>query len=273
MAYQNRYGWLGALLGLGAPLGALVWRFVKTGPDGLLAWLQNEWLQVGDFYVYMTLGTVTAFAVFGYILGRRSEVLKEENEETKGTVSALNVLAITDGLTGLYNHRYLHEMLKQEVERVERYKTPLTCLMLDIDNFKSINDSHGHPFGDHVLASMAAIIREHVRRIDIVGRYGGEEFMVLMPHASAEVAEVIAERIRKAVEGFAFTTQDITARITLSIGLATYPNPAAGIIDKDTFLNAADQALYRAKSAGKNRLVIYPAGAPVAPRHHSPKNS
>ncbi len=273
MRNEERFALLGAVLGLGAPAGALVWRFVATYHTGLWAWFQSEWASVGGFYLYMTLGTVTAFALFGFFLGRNNDVLKDENEKAQGTVSTLNLLAITDGLTGVYNHRHIQEMLAQEVERVERYKTPLSCLMLDIDNFKTVNDTHGHPFGDHVLAQIAQIIRDQVRRIDIVGRYGGEEFMVLMPHAEADVAEVIGERIRKAVESTLFTFQQMSAKVTLSIGLATYPDTAAGIFDKDSFLNASDQALYNAKAAGKNKTIVFKSSVSAPPLKPAPKNS
>lgn len=243
MRYPNPYAWIGASLGLGAPLGALVLRFVMIAPREFYPWLLQEWAQAGGFYVYMTVGSVTAFSLFGYVMGRRNKDLKQ--------------LAIRDGLTGIYNHRHLQETLNREVTRAGRYKTPLSCLMIDIDDFKKINDIHGHPFGDHVLVSLAALFQQQVRNIDSVGRYGGEEFMVVMPHAAEQEAYAVAERIRQAVENFDFSLENISTSITISIGLATYPHLPRGVCDKNTFIKQADQALYRAKAAGKNRTILF----------------
>jgi len=209
----------------------------------VLSTLALEWQTARYYYVYMTFGSVIAFGLFGLLLGRHDE--------------SLNDLSITDGLTGLYNHRYLHEQLAREIRRSDRYRAPLTCLMLDIDDFKKVNDQWGHPFGDAVLAKTAGLIRETVRTTDTVGRYGGEEFLVMMPQTSREAALLLAERIRRTVEAYPFSLGDGMVHVTLSIGLATYPSLTLGVRNKSALLSAADQALYKAKRTGKNRTVVW----------------
>src|SRR5262249_21609350 len=152
---------IGVLLGLGAPLGSIVARGLCLHRGWWGAWLGQELGVHAYFYAYMTIGCVLVFTLFGYLMGRRSDVLQDESASVKTTFQTLDLLAITDGLTGLYNHRYLQERLSLELESADRYKTPITCLMLDIDNFKTINDRYGHPFGDLVLATVARILREN----------------------------------------------------------------------------------------------------------------
>ena len=147
------------------------------------------------------------------------------------------------------------------MERATRYQTPFTCLMLDIDDFKSINDTHGHPFGDQVLRTVAHIIREQVRRVDTAGRYGGEEFMIFMPHTTSEQVLPLAERIRTEVQEYPFHARGENVRVTLSIGMATYAPPGRTFKNQRGLVDAADQALYQAKRGGKNQIRIY---APAA---------
>ena len=139
------------------------------------------------------------------------------------------------------------------MEAAKRYKANLSVILFDLDDFKVINDSFGHPNGDVVLMTVSRLLQENLRRIDIVGRLGGEEFMVIMPHTSSESAFLVAERIRKAVQEWSFTFFDHKISVTLSGGLATYPAP--GISGKNDFLKVIDQALYQAKRSGKNRTV------------------
>ncbi len=243
MRYRLRYTLIGFFLGLGAPIGSLIWQVIIPWPDQLLSRLLQEWHGNSYFYNYMTVGTVTAFVLFGNFLGK-----KDEN---------LGHLAITDGLTGIYNHRHLHESLTQEIERAKRYNTPLTCLMLDIDDFKKVNDEQGHPFGDYVLKKIAHVLLETMRRTDIVGRYGGEEFLVLMPHTHTQAALPIAERLIAAIQNCPFETKNHAVQVTASIGLATFPTPEHGVKGKNSLLSAVDQALYKAKREGKNRISIW----------------
>ena len=254
MRYRLRNVFTGVLLGLGAPLGAVVVRGLWVHRTWWDVWLKAEYLEHGYFYVYMAVGCVVVFALFGYALGRRTDVILEKSENLTDTFQTLNLLAIKDGLTGIYNHRYLQERLALEMEVADRRQTPLTCLMIDLDNFKSVNDRFGHPFGDTVLIGVARIIRESIRHIDTAGRYGGEEFLILMPQTPLDVAQVIAERIRKAVEKHVFSANDNCVKVTLSVGIATYPMPGLNPEDKSAFLQKVDDALYEAKNRGKNRV-------------------
>jgi diguanylate cyclase (GGDEF)-like protein len=256
--YRLRYTLVGVLLGLGAPMGAVTGRALWIHRAWWWIWLTTDVHIHAYFYLYMAVGCVLAFMVFGYILGGRADVMRQEGANLTDTFQTLNLLAIKDGLTGIYNHRYLQERLSLEMEVADRRQTPLTCLMIDLDDFKSVNDRFGHPFGDTVLIGIARIIRESIRHIDTAGRYGGEEFLILMPQTPLDVAEVIAERIRTAVEKHVFTAKENCVKVTLSIGIATYPMPGLNAEDKGSFLKAVDEALYHAKRSGKNR-VFYEA--------------
>lgn len=216
--------------------------------------LRDEWNQHGSFYVSMTATSAVIFSMFAGLFSQRRSRLTTEQESMKSSFDAVNLMANTDGLTGVYNHRYLQEKLALEIEKVERYKTPLTCMMVDIDDFKKVNDQHGHAFGDLVLVTVARTIRENIRQVDIVGRYGGEEFLVVMPNTSQDVAYVIAERIRRAVETYVYPIRDTTVRVTVSVGMASlskeHPNKAG-------LLKAVDDALYQAKRQGKNQISVW----------------
>jgi len=148
-------------------------------------------------------------------------------------------LTVTDGLTGLYNLRHFRELLKQELDRARRTENPFSLLMMDMDHFKDYNDSHGHQGGNELLKKISSALKETVRDIDAVARYGGDEFAVILPHASEAQARILAERIEKAVAD---------CRATLSIGGATFPRHASSIED---LILRADQALYAAKRDGR----------------------
>jgi diguanylate cyclase (GGDEF)-like protein len=173
--------------------------------------------------------------------------------------------SIRDGLTGVFNHRHFQETLQKEIGRAERSARPLTVLMLDIDDFKSINDRWGHPVGDAILQRVTAEIRAGVRGdMDLVARYGGEEFAVILPETPSPVAFDVAERIRRRIDDRLFRPpegEDII-RVTASIGLATYPDDAR---DKEQLLEHADAALYRAKRGGKNAVAVYTPTAAAPP--------
>jgi diguanylate cyclase (GGDEF)-like protein len=167
-------------------------------------------------------------------------------------------LAIRDGLTGLYNYRHFWEMLVHEVELSRRYGKPLSMLFLDLDNFKIINDSLGHPQGDVVLKTLAAYLKSAVRQADVVCRYGGEEFVLLLPHTAPKQALILAERLRQRISELTIPLPDQDLQVTVSIGVAGLREGMSGA----DLLDAADAALYRAKQAGRNR-VCGPGG--VAP--------
>jgi len=165
-------------------------------------------------------------------------------------------LAITDELTGLHNFRYLKERLEEEVKRAQRYERPLALIMADIDYFKKYNDTYGHPKGNKVLKILADILKVSVREVDIVGRYGGEEFIIILPEASEDEAREIAERIRLKVERYKFINNknhpDET-KLTLSLGVTSCFQES---IAPEGLIYKVDQALYQAKRKGRNRVEV-----------------
>jgi diguanylate cyclase (GGDEF)-like protein len=177
-------------------------------------------------------------------------VVSIENTDLHQTVQRQ---AVTDELTGLWNVRHFHEVLDHEVERARRFEDAVGLAMLDIDNFKSVNDSYGHQQGDQVLAAVARVLRDLSRDIDTPARYGGEEMAVVLPGTDSEGATQLAERMREAVEGLRVQRVDGDGHLTItaSFGVASMPVSA---VDKDSLIAAADAALYRAKRGGKNRV-------------------
>ncbi|MFH1539493.1 MAG: diguanylate cyclase [bacterium] len=163
--------------------------------------------------------------------------------------------AIADGLTGLYNHRYFQEQLEKEFSRARRYNLSLSLVMLDIDHFKDVNDSCGHQFGDTVLKAISGILRRSVRDIDLVGRYGGEEFVMILPETQKKNSRIVAERIRAKVEEQCFNSGSGERRITVSIGISGYPDD--NIQTRLDLIAKADSALYDAKNKGRNRVCLY----------------
>lgn len=165
-------------------------------------------------------------------------------------------LAITDGLTGLFNHRHFQEKLTQEFNRLQRFSEPISLLLIDIDHFKRINDTYGHPVGDAVLKGVADKIMKTIRNIDIPARYGGEEFAVVLLGTDEKGAMNMAERLRKTVMNTTFSAEKKTFNVTVSIGIATYPD---GIRKKEEFIERADKALYHAKRTGRNQSILWSA--------------
>jgi len=163
----------------------------------------------------------------------------------------MKTLAETDPLTETYNRRALADKLVQEIERATRYNTALACLMVDVDNFKMINDAHGHLAGDGVLRQLGAILRREQRTVDIVARYGGEEFVVLLPETQAPGARIFADRILKKVASTDFGEGQRSIRVTISVGIACFPDER--VQDGEALLKLADQNLYKAKMDGRNR--------------------
>jgi two-component system cell cycle response regulator len=175
----------------------------------------------------------------------------QDHEESRGRETAMKQLAETDPLTGLFNRRALDERLQREVDRATRYGTVLTCVMIDIDHFKAANDRFGHQAGDRVLAQFAEMLRREQRAVDTVARYGGEEFVVLLPETGSAGARLFADRILRRVTLAAFGPPEAPIPITISIGLATFPDERA--VGTEGLLRLADRNLLRAKSDGRNR--------------------
>ncbi len=167
----------------------------------------------------------------------------------------LERVATRDGLTGVFNKQEILRVLRLEGERAVRHGSPLCFMMMDLDHFKSINDRFGHPAGDAVLRQVARCLSQQVRGIDYVGRFGGEEFCVLLPRTTAAEARVIAERLRQRLADQPFPIDEgAVLRVTLSIGIAMFPDD---VRDSQSLVKAADQALYAAKNAGRNRVMLY----------------
>jgi len=163
-------------------------------------------------------------------------------------------MAFVDGLTGVYNRRYFEQRILEELERAARYAGGLAILMLDIDHFKKVNDEFGHLLGDEVLRQLSTILTQQLRRVDVVCRYGGEEFSILVPQTTGEHALGVAEKLRKVIEDWNFP--GVPRPVTVSIGVADFPGNGA---TRDELVKAADAALYAAKQAGRNRVL--PASA------------
>lgn len=164
--------------------------------------------------------------------------------------------AIMDGLTGLYNNAYFKQFLELEIKRCSREKHPLSLLMMDIDEFKTINDTIGHYKGDEVLRKVAEIIQSSIREIDLAARYGGDEFAIVFPYTHIEGALLAAERIHRNLTSDKITVEGIEKAFSIntSIGLSTYPDSAESLVE---MINIADAMLYRAKKNGKNRIEVH----------------
>ncbi len=167
----------------------------------------------------------------------------------------LEVLAAVDELTGLFNRRYGMKRLNEEYERAKRHKLPLAVAMLDIDHFKKLNDTFGHQVGDEVLKDFSVIIGEEIRVSEFALRYGGEEFMIVIPGASAENCHLVIERLRRKAENLQINFPQQQLGFTFSAGIAVYP--AESITNQTQLINAADTALYQAKNLGRNQIVIH----------------
>jgi diguanylate cyclase (GGDEF)-like protein len=182
------------------------------------------------------------------------EKVRERTAELEAANQRLNQLAVTDGLTGLYNHRYLHEQLHVAVERSLRDGISVAMLMIDVDHFKKYNDRHGHPAGDEALRTVARLIAEDRRAVDVVARYGGEEFAVLLHDVPRPQAIEVAEKIRTRISSapIPHAEQQPLGKMTVSIGVAVCPDDASTAA---AWLESADVALYRAKKSGRDTVV------------------
>lgn len=175
----------------------------------------------------------------------RSYILLKELEQKN---EMLALMVITDGLTSLYNHKYMFERLENELLEAKRYKKELSLLMIDVDHFKRINDTYGHQSGDNVLAELAHMLKITFREIDIVGRYGGEEFMIILPETGNKEAVISAERVRSFVEKAVWDLD--RTKVTISVGVATLKEEKTA----EEFVEKADDMLYGAKNKGRNRV-------------------
>jgi diguanylate cyclase (GGDEF)-like protein len=190
-----------------------------------------------DLKILLTLVEPCAIAIENAMLFQRAEQL-----------------TITDDLTKLFNSRYLNLYLTREIKRTKRHAAPLAVIFLDLDGFKSINDQYGHLAGSRTLTEVGSILSRSVRETDTIARYGGDEFVVVLPETPAAGAMVIAERIRRAIECYTFLeSQGLAARLSASFGIACYPDHA---LTPEGLIQKADQAMYRVKERSKNGLEL-----------------
>jgi two-component system cell cycle response regulator len=214
-------------------LGSTNHTFVNTGRVESAVLGEGDKIQVGD--------TVLKFVLLDDIEARF-------HEEIRNRISY-------DQLTGLLTKESLYLALDMELKRCQRYTLPFAVLMMDLDHFKSVNDTHGHLMGSHVLAEVGSLIRESIRSADVAARYGGEEFVAYLSETAAPGAVPAAERIRKAIEEHPFTLDGTTIKVTISIGIALFPEHGQDI---SSLVGRADTALYRAKDGGRNRTALEP---------------
>ena len=182
---------------------------------------------------------------------KRSLAIKET--ELKAVLAQADEVSHTDALTFIPNRKSIIASLQREVIFSDQYGTPLAISLVDIDFFKNINDTHGHVAGDEVLRKLAVELRDHIRHPDVIGRYGGEEFLVVLPHSTYKAAIEQAERLRKYVQTLAVPFNDSEIKLTISLGIAQYKTHRE---DWQEFLSRADSALYRAKNNGRNQWAV-----------------
>jgi diguanylate cyclase (GGDEF)-like protein len=206
------------------------------------------------------LGTLTLAAnepnVFTDTIRRTLQVLTNQMATSISNarmVRKLKEMATTDGLTGLLNHRVFQDELERKLKSAERFSHPLSVIITDLDKFKHVNDTYGHPVGDVVLKGFSGVLSGAMRETDIVSRYGGEEFAIVCEQTDADGALRLANRIREEMEAMVFQSDIGTFQVTCSLGIATFPKHAK---DKQAIVEAADQALYLAKEKGRNRVEV-----------------
>lgn len=225
------------------------------GPDAPLAQYQNYTLlplaidkdNLGHLAISaVKQGEMDEFRILAeqFLLGLKRALLYKKVQE----------LAIIDGLTQVFNRRCFMDKFVQEVRRSEKFNYKFSFLMFDIDHFKTLNDSYGHLVGDVVLKEISGVIKDNIRQIDFAGRYGGEEFAVVLPETDMKQAKFVAERIRRYVELKHIKAYDEELKVTISIGIATFPDDTSNI---EKLIDQADQALYRAKQAGRNKVCAF----------------
>jgi diguanylate cyclase (GGDEF)-like protein len=231
---------------------------------------ESQAFEKEDLYFVAALSTPVALAIENLLLYSRDKYAEEElqrarqdlekqvHERAAELIKAnrqLQELSITDGLTGLYNHRHLIRTLESEYRRALRYRRNFALLMVDVDCFKQVNDTYGHPCGDKVLQTIARLFKGCVRTTDIVARYGGDEIGIILLETNKETALKVSEKLRRVVEKHPFEWEGKTFQVTVSIGVASVLEK--GIEDWNGLLNAADKALYQAKEREKNIVVAF----------------
>lgn len=204
-------------------------------------------------YDYLTKGEIQTVALNRAI--QRVMQRKKLESDVRASFEEMEKLAIKDGLTGLFNQRHLLETLESEYKKAKRHSQPLSCIMIDLDYFKSVNDNYGHQFGDFVLAEAAQILKKLVRDTDFVARYGGEEFFIVLPNTDTQGAFILAERIREVFANNLFARNKNSETVTISAGISfTFDQNVASVSD---LISNADKALYCAKRRGRNNVCYF----------------
>jgi diguanylate cyclase (GGDEF)-like protein/PAS domain S-box-containing protein len=216
-----------------------------TLPDG-----SEAWFEISTYPIFDQQKNVSHVVEYSRDITFR----KNEEKEKEKLIKTLNHLSTTDSLTGLLNRRALNEMLGHEIKRASRSATDLSLIICDVDLFKHINDTYGHTAGDRALLAVSEALRQTLRKSDILGRYGGDEFMIILPETSLAGAQSLAEKVRAAVEGLELELPgDKRTGLTLSSGVASCCMPGDNL---DTLVSLADAALYSSKEAGRNRISV-----------------
>jgi diguanylate cyclase (GGDEF)-like protein len=230
-------------------------------------WVTGSFLGLSLGAWSLATSFLAVFLIVQIVLNARTTLERERRfvdvaASLRETSAELERLAKVDPLTGVLNRRALFERLGAEFRRSLRYGRSLTVMMIDIDHFKSLNDRYGHAIGDDVLAACARTMASNLRESDVIGRYGGEEFAVILPETSLADGAFVAEKLRIAVERLVIDSPDGGAspiRTTISVGVAGIPDPATP--DEQALLNRADQAMYAAKRSGRNRITVAEPGS------------
>jgi len=192
-------------------------------------------------------------------LQQAREELDNANLELKFAFEHEQHLAHTDALTGVNNRRYLFELAAHQFNVALRYNSPFSVLMFDVDDFKLINDNFGHAIGDQALQYLTKVVGDQLRSVDVLGRYGGDEFIVLLPQTGIQEARILGERIHTSIAAMRMETNKGLLNLTISLGISQIHHHTARSDSVDALLLRADQALYAAKQAGRNRTVIFDA--------------
>ncbi|MEN6460600.1 MAG: diguanylate cyclase [Syntrophomonas sp.] len=238
----RRYTWLVLLF---ITIGVLM--YIEYTYPFIIVTYDNRNARYFDVYTSFILAMLSTTIIFIIY----SNGYRNEHEHVKKYAAHMEKIAITDGLTGLYNHTHLYSCLENELKQAESSQSSLSLIMVDSDHFKMLNDTYGHPTGNLVLIKFADIMRSTIRKSDIAGRYGGDEFLIICPNTTLEEAIFTTEKLRKIVETTNFGESG-QIRLTISCGVTTWAGENCSMI-----IEQVDQALYAAKRSGRNRLEVY----------------
>jgi diguanylate cyclase (GGDEF)-like protein len=267
--------WLVAILTLLDEMMIVFANFIKQGRQ-FTAWPIAEKIDAPLFFIdgngisLLTLAgslllVAIVYAVYNSVREdqRNQDALEQQKKELLHEGHRMRYQAEHDGLTGLWNHRVIVERLSLEMNRARRQQTPLSVILIDVDHFKKVNDSFGHLAGDLVLQEISAIFTRSLRPYDSVGRYGGEEFLLILPNCAIEAALLRADQMRLAVQSARIIDGETTLQVTASFGVASAMHSH---FEAETLMRAVDSALYRAKSSGRNCVTLAEMSTPVRER-------